>query len=269
MAIMRKVYTTGLPVENDALPINATPVTATNCLTAQFFYDSDWQTPCRGVIINFTGGTGRGYIDDVTTERVVAAVSQGFAFINTITFPDQPMDVIRNNQAPIHNYYTYAREPQAYLNLLRDIITPDNAAFLTVNHKVVLCGTSRGAGLVAEWSELTRWQYANHKDRVIGLLLNAPAGSIDSGGWPGAYHQIRAIYGFYQKTNQPTLGLFGAGDVTNAPRQMVERCYRAWSNPLLKVGIVGDASYSHTWTYDHQAEWIGLAIAVFNTNYPG
>lgn len=265
--ITLKSFDTVLPVENNAVPANSPPTGADNHLTAQVFYDDTWDREAQGIVIFFSGGSGRGYVDTVTTERTTTVVSAGYVYINTLAFPQQPAGISRSNQSPVHNYYAYSVEVQSYLDLIVDTLVndPDLSTIITANTPVVICGTSRGAGMVLQWSELSRGVYANHKDRVVGVAAQSPAGGGTSRTWNGAYIAMRATYRFFESVNHKTLAMFGAGDVTHTTRSQIERLNRVWTNPLVTLNIVGDSTYTHTWTYSHQAEFMNYVLTLFQS----
>lgn len=270
MAIVKKSYTTGYPVENNVLPVRHVALTGTNVLTSDVFYNDTWVTTdaIKGVVMFFAGGSGDSQNDDTTSLRPVTAINAGFLYINCKSMPTSPTNIGRQNQFPVHDFYSTDMECQAHLNLLRDTILADlnKVIKISTNVKVVLCGTSRGAGVIGSWSELTRKNYANNKSRVVAILANAPAGSLDGGKYRDGYYQIRSFYHMFEKANHPILGTVGANDITNMTRPAVERSLTRVSNPNFSFKVVGDSTYPHTWTYMYPAQFIGMAIDLFNAH---
>lgn len=273
MTVIKKTYTTGYPAENNVLPVRSVPLTGDNVLTADVFYDDTWRNKgsVTGVVMFFAGGSGRGQNDEVGYPRPTQATNSNFIYINCKAMPTSPTNIGRQNQYPVHDFYSTDMECQAQLNLLRDTIIKDLASVIAVDDtlKVVLCGTSRGAGVIGSWSELTRRNYANNKSRVIAILANSPAGSLDGGKYRDGYYQIRSLYHMYQCANHPILGTTGANDITNMTRPAVERALTRVTNPLFKFKVIGDSTYPHTWTYDHPAEFISMAVDWFMANKVG
>ena len=268
MAVVKKSFTTGYPVENNVLPVRCHPLTGDNVLTEDVFYDVSCveSDDIKGAVLFFAGGSGRGQNDEVDTPRTLTAVKSNFIYINCKAMPNSPTNIGRQNQYPVHDFYSTDMECQAQLNLLRDTIIPELAKVVSVDQslRVVLCGTSRGAGVIGSWSEMTRKNYANNKDRVVAILANAPAGSLDNGKYRDGYYQIRSTYHMFQCANHPILGTVGANDITNLTRPVVERAITRVTNKLFSFQVIGDEKYPHTWTYLYPQEFIDMAISLFN-----
>lgn len=229
---------------------NASQESAHNHMILQMFYDDRWGPAPRDMILWFKGGSGHG-LEDSSYARVQYVLSKGFVYINCSTFAPQhhPMDFKLEPTMPIHDYVRYAFEVESFLEHIYENVIYDKDAKRHINQdsKVVLTGTSRGAGIILQWSCLTRGIYAAYSQKVIGLVANSPAGGNNSRRWNGPYIAQRATYKYYQNVRHPTIACIGAGDITHTNRAHMERIYRHLSNQLVKIVVEGDDTWDHTW----------------------
>lgn len=255
-----------LPPANRALPIRNNAITEDNHPELNIFWDDEWKGKARGIIMFFAGGTGRGQIDDVSGDRPVTACRQGYIYVNCLAPKRVYTDIVRNNQWPVHNYYVLPVEVEGHLWTLftNSTVSAQLSEWWGSDTPVVLCGTSRGGGTILQWSELSRGTYKTYAHRVVAMLVNAPAGSLDNGKYRDGYSVIRAHYKGLQCANHRILLTVGANDVSNMDRPTLERALSSLDNPNVSFRVIGDETYPHTWTYTRQVEWINLAISMFD-----
>lgn len=270
MAIQMKTFNEVMPAANNVIPIRGIPLSATNMPQIDVFWDDAWTGKCKGIVMFLAGGSGRGQIDTPTSPRPVTAITQGYMYINCLAPPQPYTRILRQNQFPVHDYYAWPLEMEGHLQTLYTSVIADSAIlpFFDGTTPVVICGTSRGAGVVVQWSEMSRRTYSTYASKVVGVLSNAPAGSLDTGGLDGGtyrdgYAMVRSFYRFFQCVNHPLLATVGANDVTNMTRGAMERAWKSLTNTNMRFEVIGDSSYPHTWTYTYPAQFINLAISLF------
>lgn len=229
---------------------NAPKESAHNYLTLQMFYDDQWGLSTRDIILWFRGGSGHG-LDEPDYPRVKYIVSKGFVYFNCSSFaPHQhPMDFKLHAIMPVHDYIRYSFEVESFISYIYTHVLKDKDGkrYITQDSKMVLTGTSRGAGVILQWSCLTRGIYKTYSDKVIGIVANSPAGGDTTRRWRGPYIAQRATYKFYQNAQHPIRACIGAGDVTHTNRAHIERVYRTLTNPKVKISIEGNDGWGHNW----------------------
>ncbi|WP_353172444.1 hypothetical protein [Acinetobacter rudis] len=221
-----------------------------NMLILQMFYDDRWTHQSRDLVLWFDGGAGDG-IENTSYGRPNYVVQNGYVYINCSAFKPSkhPMNFTLNGNTPIHDYIRYVFEVESFISYIYENLINDDIAkkYVTQDSKICLTGTSRGAGNILQWSCLSREIYSKHRDKIIGLVANSPAGGGTTKDWQGPYVAQRATYKFYQNVMHQTIGCMGAGDVTHTNRAHIERIYAAISNPLVKIIAEGNDAWGHTW----------------------
>lgn len=253
---------------NSVMPVRCYPYSVPdNCPSMQIFWDDAWTGKAKGIVMFLAGGSGRGQIDTVSSPRPVTACGQGYIYINCLAPQRAYTAIVRQNQFPVHDYYAWPLELQSHLQTWFGTEWNNAAysAFTDNTQKAVVCGTSRGAGVIVQWSEMSRKTYNLYSGRVAAIMANAPAGSLDTGEYRDAYAMVRAFYRFFNNVNHKLLATVGANDITNMPRAAMERAYKSITNSNWEFKVVGDSTYPHTWPYLYPAEFINLAITQFPT----
>lgn len=221
-----------------------------NMLVLQMFYDTSWGKTTRDMLLWFNGGSGHG-LETLAYARPAHVVKKGVVYFNCSSFaPSQhPMDFKSIPQMPIHDFIRYAFEVESFIAFICEKLLKNKVAAQYINQdsSMVLAGSSRGAGNILQWSNLSRAMYPKYRHKVVGLVANSPAGGNTSQRWNGPYIAQRATYKFFQNVMHPTLACFGAGDVTHTNRAHVERIQRSISNPLVKIRVEGDDEWGHSW----------------------
>lgn len=229
---------------------NAGVESANNMLTMQMFYDDEWGAKPRDLVLWFNGGTGYG-LETSVYARPKYVVNKGFVYFNCSSFPfnSHPMNITLNPQMPIHDYIRYAFEVQSFIEYVyRNLVNEEIAKnFISEDSKICLTGTSRGAGNVLQWSNLSRGIYSEFKDKVVGIVANSPAGGDSTESWRGPYIAQRATFKNYQNVMHRTIGCIGAGDTTNTNRAHMERVNFYLTNPLVKITAEGNKNWGHSW----------------------
>lgn len=225
-----------------------------NQQTMSIFYDDTWVTGTRDIVVFFEGGSGAGD-DTVDYGRVKYVVDSGRIYIRFSAYPTKPIWYTYLSTYPVHDYAREAHEPELVLEelFINTVNDPVLKRWVRQDSKVVLTGTSRGAGAILQWSKATRGIFKDtYRTKVVGIVANSPAGggTTTADGtmrWAGPQVAQRALVDLFQHCNHNCLGLFGAGDLTHTPRSIVEIAKIFVTNPLVELRVVGDIDYPHGW----------------------